>query len=464
MSTTPRRVDGIDISHHQAGRLDLKSAKAKGLKWLYHKATEGLTVKDANYGKRRAEAKAAGIPFGAYHFARPDRASVDAVKEARAFLAVAKPVPGDLRPALDLETHDLGSLAALRTWAAAFIAEVKKATGVAPIVYTPYDLGAAAKGCLIWRPRYNNSNTPPVLPWDIWQFSNGVFGVPNSFTGFGHVDLNTMRAGLTVDSMLIPKPKPPAPVKKKATLRFGHLSLQFSDNRVQQTADLEKVFARGYDVLTGTEAGHVKTDWNQQEVTRCAAKYGYVVSNPVGIDTWTAVKKSLIVGTPVIRMIHVLEQSSKFSPPPPGRWGDKGLAIVEWDMGKTFGHFAVSSSHPLTWGGAGKDLKVKTDKIYATAIRDWNAALPKGTEAFACGDWNRNDRTNDVFMGIAPFITMADELKRWEDTGHGPIDAIAREKISTRVKCKAFRVLDDTEVSFNTDHFLVEAEYEITAL
>lgn len=465
MATKPMPVHGADISHHQSGALNLPAFKRAGGKWLYHKATEGDSFVDSNYSKRRAEAAKAGIPFGAYHFARAERG--DAVAEARRFVKVAAPKPGDLRPALDLETSEGLSISEIRTWAKAFVNEVKRLTGVLPIVYTPYDLGDAVKGCLIWRPRYNNSNTPPVLRWDIWQFSNGQFGLPNSVAGLGHVDLNTMRQGLTVAQMQIPKPTPvppKPPAKKKAKLKFAHLSLQFSDSKAAQTADLEKLFARGYDVITGTEAGHVKTDWNQREVSRVAAKYGYKVSNPVGIDTWVAVKASLVASGWKASHVHVLEQSSQFTPKPPGRWGDKGIAYAEFNMGKTFGAFAVGSCHYLTWGGAGKDLKLKTDKQYATALEKWRASYPAATEVFAAGDWNRNEKQYDVFMGIAKFLSAPDELKKYENTGHGPIDSIAREKASTRVKAVAVRVLDDTELSFNTDHFLVEVDYEVTAL
>jgi GH25 family lysozyme M1 (1,4-beta-N-acetylmuramidase) len=201
-----RRVDGVDISHHQGGTIDYAAAKKAGVKWIYHKATEGATFTDPNYARRRAEAKKAGIPFGAYHFARAGRD--DAAAEARHLLITAKPVPGDLRPALDLETTEGLSTAQLRTWAAEFVDEVKRQTGVLPVIYTPYDLRGAVPGeCIIWRPRYNDSNTPPELPWDIWQFSNGVLGKPDDVAGFGHVDLNTMRDGVTTADLRIPKPK-----------------------------------------------------------------------------------------------------------------------------------------------------------------------------------------------------------------------------------------------------------------
>jgi GH25 family lysozyme M1 (1,4-beta-N-acetylmuramidase) len=198
------RVDGVDISHHQEGAIDYAAAKKAGVKWMYHKATEGATYTDPNYARRREQVKAAGIPFGAYHFARAGKG--DAVAEARHFLSVAKPKPGDLRPALDLETTEGLSLSQIRAWASRFIGYVEDKTGVLPVVYTPFDLGeAAAEGCVIWRPRYNDRNEPPELAWDIWQFSNGVYGVPDSVAGFGHVDLNTMRDGLDLADLLIPK-------------------------------------------------------------------------------------------------------------------------------------------------------------------------------------------------------------------------------------------------------------------
>lgn len=214
--TTPLQVDGVDISHHQADPLDFGKAKAAGVRWIYHKATEGTSYRDPKYVARRAAAKAAGLPFGAYHFARPNGdAQADAKAEARYFLAYATPKPGDMRPVLDLEVAGGMTLLALRQWAAAFIAEVVAQTGHRPIVYTPYDLGAYDDGCLIWRPRYNDRNNPPALPWDIWQFSNGVYGVPDSVPGLGHVDLNTMRKGLSLDQLRIPKPPSSAAKPKR---------------------------------------------------------------------------------------------------------------------------------------------------------------------------------------------------------------------------------------------------------
>lgn len=198
--TTPLRVHGVDISHHQNGPIDYAALKKAGVQWMYHKATEGATLKDGNYNRRRNEARAAHLPFGAYHFARPSGS--DARQEAQFFVSVAKPDVGDLRPCLDLETREFIQGDALVRWADEFCDEVEKLTQVVPVVYTPYQLSKELEAhCLFWVPRYNNDNNPPARRWDIWQFSNGQFGVPNSVPGLGHVDLNHSKVPLS--SLLI---------------------------------------------------------------------------------------------------------------------------------------------------------------------------------------------------------------------------------------------------------------------
>lgn len=194
--TTARRVDGVDISHYQAGALDLAAAKRAGVRWLFHKATEGTSYKDPGYGQRRAQAKAAGLPFGAYHFARPSGGAADGIAEAKFFLSYAKPVPGDMRPMLDLEVNGGLGQSALTAWVGAFVGEVHRVTGQAPFIYTHFNLDRHFD-CPLWVARYSNANAAPVVPkpwasWAVWQFSNGVYGAPTSVPGLGHVDLNTM--------------------------------------------------------------------------------------------------------------------------------------------------------------------------------------------------------------------------------------------------------------------------------
>src|SRR6478609_668018 len=216
----PLRVDGADISHHQA-RVDLRAAKNAGLKFLYHKATEGNGYTDEDYNARRLAARAVSLPFGAYHFARPERG--DARGEAERFLKISKPAPGDLIPALDLETDEGLTKDQLKKWAYEFAKVVKDQIGVLPVFYSPWSEWAPIEQ-VRWVPRYNNTNTPPTVPYDIWQFSNGVYGNPNDFSGLGHVDLNHFNKGMSMRRLILPRQTSSADVK------IWHISMQFSDS------------------------------------------------------------------------------------------------------------------------------------------------------------------------------------------------------------------------------------------
>lgn len=515
--TKALRVDGVDISHWQGGDLDFAAAKKAGVKFVYHKASEDADYRDPMYAKRRAEAAKAGIPFGAYHFARPE-SNKDAVAEARWFIKNASPKPGDLRPVLDLEALEHMSGMPLVRWADAFCAEVKRLIGVVPICYTPYELSTELeKSSLMWRPRYNDTNTPPKLPYDIWQFSNGKYGVPNKVAGFGHVDLNHMRDGLRLETMLIPEaksaikktiaqvarevidgkwgngtvrvsrlrsagydaskvqaevnkilapaPKPAPPKVKAANLRFAHLALHSGDSRGEIRADFEKLFSRGYDGITGTEAGHEASTKAKVELRRVANKYGYRLCAPARYDTWAAVKGSLIKDGFTEGADFALWRSSNVKPKPPGSWGDKGVVWVSWNMGPTYGRISLAAVHPLAHGQAGKTWKAESDSIYARAIGKWAALHGAGSAlAFVAGDFNNSDKFKDVFKG-QPLTTCWDELKTWPNTHKvGNIDAIASKDSDVRVRCVSARALNDKQLFFNTDHYLVEATYEIQSL
>lgn len=287
--TAPLRIDGADISHHQPTYTlqDLKAAKAAGLRFLYHKATEGETVRDDEYAARRALAAQAGIPFGAYHFAHPERG--DAIAEADAFLAHAKPKPGDLVPALDLETNTLGlSERELTGWVARWVRRVRRHTGVHPVIYTPFDLNnpdarfklGAEFGCLLWQPRYNDDNRPPVPvePWrevDLWQFSNGVLGKPDRVPGLGHVDLNTIRSDVRVGDFRIPKPVDE--LEKSGTLRFMTQNVQARPLMPQ--TDVEE------DVAIAARQAHVVA-W--QEIGPARYKRAVAALDPTVWDTMWA--------------------------------------------------------------------------------------------------------------------------------------------------------------------------------
>ena len=205
----PRRtLDGVDISHHQSGRIDLAAARAAGLRWWYVKATEGTTFKDPTHRRRVRQARSAGLPVGAYHFARPGDG--DAVAEARFFLKNIDLRAGDMVPMLDLE--DIGdlTLSQLTTWTGAWVRTVtqelrRKGLAGKPVIYTPFHLEKGF-GCLLWVARYSDDFRPPVIPrpWRraaIWQHSNGRFGPVKSVPGIGHVDVNALHPDLPLSAL-----------------------------------------------------------------------------------------------------------------------------------------------------------------------------------------------------------------------------------------------------------------------
>lgn len=476
MSVKPMRVDGVDISAWQDRTLNLAKAKESGLLWLYHKATEGTTVVDQNYEKRRREAGKAGLPFGAYHFARPDRG--DARKEARFFLSVAKPQPGDLAPALDLETTEGLKPSELEAWVAVFVREVVKWTGVLPVVYGPFELDQAT-GCVIWRPRYNDTNTPPKLHWDIWQFSNGVYGVPDSFPGIGRADLNTMRKGLHLSDILIPKPKPPRPTH---VVHLMHASLQFGDPDRQHTEDITVIFdrarERGVHGVTGTEAGPGAGN-TAEELVRIGQEHGYRMWVPHAqpgpgnkTDCWLGVRDDFVTGgwetgyEPVIPGSSKLEGATR-------RWGPKGLVHASFQTEK-LGRISLGVAHYLTGARrpeavhGGVDHWAWNEKL-ARAIGDWALREGAGSDlVFYNGDQNMADNRNDEPQGDTffgePLTSAWDELEVWENTGHGNIDVSASYDRDGRVEAKYIRALDDKEFPLHTDHYLVEAGYTVKEL
>src|SRR4029077_17345536 len=69
--TLAQRPLGIDVSHYQ-GFINWTSAKNSGVSFAWAKATESTTFTDSFFTVNEANAHAAGVLIGAYHFARPE--------------------------------------------------------------------------------------------------------------------------------------------------------------------------------------------------------------------------------------------------------------------------------------------------------------------------------------------------------------------------------------------------------
>ena len=66
-----QRPLGTDVSHYQGSGINWATVKSAGVTFAWAKATESTSFTDSAFAINEANAKAAGVLIGAYHFARP---------------------------------------------------------------------------------------------------------------------------------------------------------------------------------------------------------------------------------------------------------------------------------------------------------------------------------------------------------------------------------------------------------
>lgn len=194
---------GIDVSNNN-GDIDWDRVARSYPKvgFLFIKATEGLGYVDPLFTKARVDAvRKAGIPFGIYHFARPQPGR-DGADEADAFVLAGKKAGwgkiGDLRGVLDIEHSDGVDRAEVQRFVRRFIKRYRHLTGHRPIIYTGSFwrdfLGnpIMATRCPLWLAAYTDTWNPWVpKAWIagrpfIWQRSQT--GTQTGITGY--LDIN----------------------------------------------------------------------------------------------------------------------------------------------------------------------------------------------------------------------------------------------------------------------------------
>lgn len=177
---------GIDVSHHQ-GKIDWQAvgaATSPKVEFAWIKASTGVNAPQPRFVENAIGAQAAGIPWGAYHWATPDIG--DAVAEARDFASRVLAVTG-ARPsipcALDLEeTAESVTGAELAGWVLAWLDEAERLLGRRPWVYSgPWFLsgylGSAGVGPLkgesLWVADYSGPvNNTFGWAWKVRQYSS----------------------------------------------------------------------------------------------------------------------------------------------------------------------------------------------------------------------------------------------------------------------------------------------------
>jgi lysozyme len=189
----------IDLYHGDAVS-SFEDAYKAGIRGVIHKATEGATLSDRAYARRRVMALDAGMLWGAYHFLRPG----DPAGQARRFLDEARPTEATLI-AVDHEDTRVPLAALVR-----FLDELEAAGIRKRVVYSGFLIKeqlpraddyqrAVLAQCELWLAHYAAAPRWPAL-WKtpfLWQFTGGGEGPePHSTPGIhGAADLSAFDGG-----------------------------------------------------------------------------------------------------------------------------------------------------------------------------------------------------------------------------------------------------------------------------
>jgi lysozyme len=258
-------VKGLDVSGHQPS-ISWRAVKRAGIAFAFVKATEGVGFVDSSFEQHRSAARRAGVPVGAYHFARPDThvSAQDPVAEADHFLDVAEPAEGDLLPVLDFETPGLSSTQLAR-WAKRFLRRVEERIGEPPILYTYTsfwrdrvgDSRAFARYPL-WLANYGPNDGRPhdVSPVGGWaSIAIHQYTSEGRIPGFeGKLDLNRL-LGAELDALRVgaaPRPAPTfvAPWSLMARGEIVHEGRRLSAGFLERAGELAR--ERGAVTIRGT--------------------------------------------------------------------------------------------------------------------------------------------------------------------------------------------------------------------
>lgn len=246
-----------------------------------------------------------------------------------------------------------------------------------------------------------------------------------------------------------------------SVLKTQHTSLQFSDDRDQQFADVEKLFKKGklFPIKTGTESGPEDGNFNNDALEKFSKEYNHVLVTAFG--NWIAVDRKIIKeGT--ARKGQVFVVSNNFIV---GRMHDRVFATLAFrHEDERFGRINLAAAHYATHGQKPGDPNFDVNKMYAKQLQRWLVRTSSDEDlGFVNGDFNQPDPTSD-WAYDGHFTSMADELKAWKNTGHGPIDGFCSYDKDGRVSAKKFVVLDDTEQFMHTDHFVCQGTWNIRHL
>jgi lysozyme len=209
---------GIDVSENN-GQVDWARVAQAGFTFAYARATLGRESSDPTLETNRKGARAHGLRFGAYHLPYPGNSS--AQQQAEHFLSVAKPRPGDLLPAIDVENKTPPDTAEAKfsrdelvAWLRAWLNAVEAKIGAKPVIYTNPGWwssrlkNADLSGHPLWLADYTKNDPTIPRPWKkyaIWQHSQSGRVGSHTFdlNRCPNVDAVTIGGGAAAGSLLV---------------------------------------------------------------------------------------------------------------------------------------------------------------------------------------------------------------------------------------------------------------------
>lgn len=189
-------VRGIDVSAHN-GEIDFNQVANSGIAFVWMKASEGESVRDARFAENFDNAVSAGLHVGAYHFFRFD---CDGVMQAMNLCRALGPVKPDMGIAIDVELENnptdvpdseillnLASMAdylSMRGYPVTFYTNKEGYNRFIASQFADYPLWICSFSN--WEPFEQGETPGPDTPWRFWQYSHSgtIPGID------GPVDLN----------------------------------------------------------------------------------------------------------------------------------------------------------------------------------------------------------------------------------------------------------------------------------
>lgn len=246
------------------------------------------------------------------------------------------------------------------------------------------------------------------------------------------------------------------------TLKHQHSSLQFNDPERQQRHDVKTIFERGkgFPVKSGTESGDDNALFDLIE--EFSKKFNHFLSVRQG--NWVAVDRDIIKPN-TSRRDHIFVVKNDVLT---GHQRNREFPYVTFrHVDERMGRISVAGFHYSTHGRLPLDPNYDTNKLYAEKIGDWMREFGEGQDQIAtgAGDFNMLDmiKRQDWAFGDE-FTSMGDELDKYPNTGHGPIDGFVSYDGDRRVKAKKFEVFSDNRLRLFTDHYLIRGTWQIRHL